>query len=58
MILKLTNKFPLHLIALTFLISISALPAAAQCTNKPPAAGDPLHMLVIGDSIMWGQGLR
>ena len=58
MILKLTNKFPLHFIALTFLILISALPAAAQCTNKPPAAGDPLHMLVLGDSIMWGQGLR
>ena len=58
MILKLTNKFPLYFIALTFLISISALPAAAQCTNKPPAAGDPLHMLVLGDSIMWGQGLR
>src|SRR6185369_3870097 len=23
-----------------------------------PAGGDPLQLLVIGDSIMWGQGLR
>ncbi len=58
MILKLTNKIPPHLFALTALILITAVPAAAQCTNKAPAPGDPLHMLVIGDSIMWGQGLR
>ena len=32
---------------------------SAQCANTPPpAANDPLNMLVVGDSIMWGQGLK
>lgn len=32
---------------------------SAQCANTPPpASNDPLNMLVVGDSIMWGQGLK
>jgi hypothetical protein len=33
--------------------------ARAECPgNFKPAAGEPLEMLVLGDSIMWGQGLK
>ena len=33
--------------------------ARADCPGDfKPAAGEPLEMLVLGDSIMWGQGLR
>lgn len=33
--------------------------ARADCPGAfKPAAGDPLEMLVLGDSIMWGQGLK
>ena len=47
---------PFGLIVLFFL---SATPAFADCANKiKPASDDALHMLVLGDSIMWGQGLR
>jgi lysophospholipase L1-like esterase len=58
MILKLATKASHFFLALTVLILLTAVPAAAQCTGKSPAAGDPLHLLVLGDSIMWGQGLR
>lgn len=47
---------PVGLVVLFFL---SATTAAAACPNQGTLAGDdPLHMLVLGDSIMWGQGLR
>jgi lysophospholipase L1-like esterase len=37
----------------------SAERLSAQCAKTPrPAASDPLNMLVVGDSIMWGQGLK
>src|SRR6266566_1620064 len=33
--------------------------ARADCPGGfKPAAGEPLEMLVLGDSIMWGQGLK
>jgi len=32
--------------------------ASAQCAKPPQSQDDPLHMLVIGDSILWGQGLK
>lgn len=33
--------------------------ARAECPGGfKPAAGEPLQMLVLGDSIMWGQGLK
>lgn len=46
-------------IGLTVLFLISAGSAHADCPGevKPPAE-DPMQMLVLGDSIMWGQGLK
>ncbi len=47
-----------------FMIAILALgnsTAAQQFTpktTKSTPANDPIHMLVLGDSIMWGQGLK
>jgi len=36
-----------------------ATSARAECPGGfKPAAGEPLEMLVLGDSIMWGQGLK
>ena len=44
---------------LAVLVFMSAASAKAACSNNfTPQLGPPLHMLVIGDSIMWGQGLR
>lgn len=41
------------------LLFFSAGVAQAACPNPTPAPGnDTFHMLVLGDSIMWGQGLR
>ena len=31
---------------------------SAECAKPPQSQDDPLHMLVIGDSILWGQGLK
>jgi len=46
-------------IRLTVLLLFGAVSAFADCPNKVrPPAGDPLHMLALGDSIMWGQGLK
>ncbi|HEY3040145.1 MAG TPA: SGNH/GDSL hydrolase family protein [Pyrinomonadaceae bacterium] len=55
---------PLHRIlllptGLIVLFFLAATPAFASCQNEfQPSAADPLQMLVLGDSIMWGQGLR
>ena len=41
------------------LIFIAANAAFADCPRQvKPASDDPFDMLVLGDSIMWGQGLR
>lgn len=41
------------------LLLVTAASAFADCPNQvQPPAGDALQMLVLGDSIMWGQGLR
>ena len=41
------------------LVFANAGSARANCPgNFTPAAGEPLEMLVLGDSIMWGQGLK
>ncbi len=46
-------------IGLTVLFLLSAVSAFADCPSKVrPAADGALHMLVLGDSIMWGQGLK
>src|SRR5712671_1604590 len=52
-----TKSFALAFgIGLLFSVSNSA---RADCPGDfKPAAGEPLQMLVLGDSIMWGQGLR
>lgn len=44
---------------LVVLFLLATTTAFAGCPNEvKPSADDPFHMLVIGDSIMWGQGLR
>jgi len=46
-------------IAISILIFLAAVSAAAQCPGEvKPSSEDPMHMLVLGDSIMWGQGLK
>ena len=46
-------------VGLIGLILLTAMTALADCANEvKPANDDALQMLVIGDSIMWGQGLR
>lgn len=46
-------------LVLFVLCFLSATTAFADCPNQvKPSGDDPLQMLVIGDSIMWGQGLR
>ena len=62
--MKSTSKPPVKLFLLALAIGIGLLSgatAAAQggCPNKNRLAVDnPLRMLVLGDSILWGQGLR
>ena len=52
------RAFPLPF-ALLVLLLLSASSAFADCPNQIGiAVDDPFQMLVIGDSIMWGQGLR
>lgn len=52
------NRFVLS-VGLLVAFILSATTAFADCPNQVrPAGEDPLHMLVIGDSVMWGQGLR
>jgi len=50
------------LLALAFGVGLLFTLASSARANCPgdfkPAAGDPLEMLVLGDSIMWGQGLK
>lgn len=47
------------LLGLVVFLFLTANAAFAECPNQvKPAAGNPFHMLVLGDSIMWGQGLR
>jgi lysophospholipase L1-like esterase len=51
-----TLLLPLGLVVLFFL---TATRAFADCANEvKPSSNEPLQMLVLGDSIMWGQGLR
>jgi lysophospholipase L1-like esterase len=46
-------------IVLCILFFVTASSAAAQCPGDgKPVAEDPMQMLVLGDSIMWGQGLK
>jgi lysophospholipase L1-like esterase len=58
MIFKSANKTALHFLCLLVFVVVSAPSAVADCLNKRVLDADPLHMLVLGDSVMWGQGLR
>jgi len=53
------NRVSLHISTLIALVLLTASAAFADCPNQvKPAGGDALQMLVLGDSIMWGQGLK
>jgi lysophospholipase L1-like esterase len=58
MILKTANKTALYFLCLIIFLVFSAQTAVADCPHKAVPTVDPLHMLVLGDSVMWGQGLR
>jgi len=49
-----------YVLCLIVFVILSASTARAQCptTTAAISPGDPFHMLVLGDSVMWGQGLR
>ncbi|MGH9871824.1 MAG: SGNH/GDSL hydrolase family protein [Pyrinomonadaceae bacterium] len=53
---KLSKTF-LPVVGTIVLLFLTTTTAFGDCSVNP-AAGDPLQMLVLGDSIMWGQGLR
>jgi lysophospholipase L1-like esterase len=53
------NRLVVPLLAILVLLVLAPRAALADCPNEGQmSVADPLHMLVIGDSIMWGQGLR
>ena len=53
------NKTFVRVFVLAVVFFIGAINAQANCGNQvTPSAEDPLRMLVLGDSIMWGQGLK
>ena len=53
------NKTTVPVVGLIVFLFVMASTAFADCPNQvTPAGSDPLQMLVLGDSIMWGQGLK
>ena len=57
MTLKYPSKTSLLIFGIVLLLLLTSTAAFGECRVNP-AGGDALQMLVIGDSIMWGQGLR
>jgi len=57
MTLKHLSKTSLLVLGIVVLLFLTTTAAFADCPVNP-SGSDPLQMLVIGDSIMWGQGLR
>ena len=57
MTLKYPSKTSLPIVGIVLLLLLTSTAAFGDCPINP-SGGDPLQMLVIGDSIMWGQGLR
>jgi len=57
MTLKYPSKTSLPIVGIVLVLLLTSTAAFGDCPANPPG-GDPLQMLVIGDSIMWGQGLR
>jgi len=56
---KSLKKTVLFAIGLSVFLSLMAGSAFAQCPGDVKSSADgPLRMLVLGDSIMWGQGLK
>jgi hypothetical protein len=54
----LKQRFPFVVVRLSVLVLLAAGSAIADCPGDPkPATENPMQMLVLGDSIMWGQGL-
>ncbi|MEP6568767.1 MAG: SGNH/GDSL hydrolase family protein [Acidobacteriota bacterium] len=59
MTVKSLTKTSLAVSGLILFLFLTATSVFADCPNQvKPAGDDPLQMLVIGDSIMWGQGLK
>lgn len=53
------KKTLLTVVGLIVLFGLSAGRALAECPNEvKPSPENPMQMLVLGDSIMWGQGLK
>lgn len=57
MTLKHLSKTTLLIAGIVVVLFLTTTTAFGDCPVNP-TTGDPLQMLVIGDSIMWGQGLR
>lgn len=63
-LLLISKPFPRLLIALIALVTLTAFAGSSGIaqtpgtTNSRVSEGNQLNMLVLGDSIMWGQGLR
>lgn len=53
-----SNKRVTKILLTLLFIFGSGTAALASCPDPQPSGGVPLQVLVIGDSIMWGQGLR
>lgn len=52
-------RFTARFLLVPVFILFAATAIFADCPNQVrPAGADPFHILVIGDSIMWGQGLN
>jgi lysophospholipase L1-like esterase len=46
------------LLGLLALVAVNSSVAQQPAPNNSTSNADPIHMLVLGDSIMWGQGLK
>ncbi len=56
---KVPSKTLLLAIRLSVLFVLTSVSASAECPGDvKPSTDNPLQMLVLGDSIMWGQGLK
>src|SRR5688500_19511208 len=55
--MKLRTKLNLWLVSIFLLITPTVFCQPSQATSNQPLVR-PINMLVLGDSIMWGQGLK
>lgn len=54
---KYSSKTSLPVVGIVLLLLLTSTAAFGDCPVNP-SGGEPLRMLVMGDSIMWGQGLK